>query len=252
MEEEVSAFISIIVSDPQLKFDFQFCLNQYVLYGNKGRQMIKENQIKKYLSRFLLNEKMKNLLRNESFFYVMYNATKHFLSTEYISQKIIEMQNNLQDLLLSVTQIFNEIHNSPQSIDNIPNIPRILQMCKQINSINNPFKNKSPQRSRKTKLINSIIQEIDDEIVNKSSNFNYIIQCNEAFVLSVISEGLNFSSIERFLAKNNIKACSKKIFYSTLQKLSSTLIGMANEVCYRNFLSIEKNTIVSFDSAWAH
>ena len=71
-------------------------------------------------------------------------------------------------------------------------------------------------------------------------------------MLSVISEGLNFSSIERFLAKNNIKTCSKKVFHSTLKKIVSVLIEMSNKVCYKNFLSMGNNAILSFDSAWAH
>lgn len=41
----------------------------------------------------------------------------------------------------------------------------------------------------------------------KLNKFNYVIKCIEAFVLSVTREGMNFASVERFLAKNNTSVC---------------------------------------------
>ena len=73
-----------------------------------------------------------------------------------------------------------------------------------------------------------------------------------SFVLSVLSEGLSFATAERLFAKNNISVCSEKTFYSILDKLRSIIIEHANRSCYINYLNMNMNSILAFDSSWAH
>lgn len=72
------------------------------------------------------------------------------------------------------------------------------------------------------------------------------------FILSVLSEGLTFSTAQRFLSKNNIKTGSKKVFYSKLRELNNAIIQMADETCFENFINMKQGAILSFDAAWAH
>lgn len=63
MNDIISSFVLIILSDQQLKSDFQSCLNQYFLTGNSGRNFFLENQIKEKLAIFQLNNQMKDFLK---------------------------------------------------------------------------------------------------------------------------------------------------------------------------------------------
>ena len=53
---------------------------------------------------------------------------------------------------------------------------------------------------------------------------NYRIQSDDTFVLSVLSEGLSFAQVRRFLNKNNITTCSKNAFFDKMKKMISKLL----------------------------
>ena len=44
MEGSIIKFLEILIRDPLIKKDFLDCLNQYVLYGNQGRNRSKPHQ----------------------------------------------------------------------------------------------------------------------------------------------------------------------------------------------------------------
>lgn len=106
---------------------------------------------KNSLNFFLLNEKKKNLFNHESFFIYNVQCYKAF------PFNWVYFTNNFRS-----TECFYIIHHN--QLIQFQICPKFLQFCKQIKDINNPFEIKSPNRSRKRKKINSIIQEIDDQI----------------------------------------------------------------------------------------
>ena len=79
MEPEINRIMMLILMNPQIKHDFIYCLNQYVLYGNKGRNLSMEYKIKKELAQYQLLEKTKQCLIDESLFGILFNQTKKSL-----------------------------------------------------------------------------------------------------------------------------------------------------------------------------
>lgn len=63
MEGSIIKFLEILIRDPLIKKDYLDCLNQYVLYGNQGRNRSKENQIKKYLTKYKFQGNMETFFR---------------------------------------------------------------------------------------------------------------------------------------------------------------------------------------------
>lgn len=97
----------------------------------------------------------------------------------------------------------------------IPKSNEIIQYCEDIIKFDHPYINAKKMNQKsvdKLKIISEIDQYIISQTKETKKTTNYRIQCDISFVLSLISEGLNFYSIERFLAKNNILICSEKSF----------------------------------------
>lgn len=134
----------------------------------------------------------------------------------------------------------------------IPNSSNIVDYCDKIIQFNDPFL----QNVNKKTLIfqkRQIIAEIDEILNNETEKqTNYKIQNDISFCISLLSERLNFCSIERFLAKNNISILSESKFYYILNQLNQIIIDYSKQICEENFLSIKNNMILSFDSSWAH
>ena len=57
MEPEINRIMMLILMNPQIKNDFIYCLNQYVLYGNKGSNLSMEYKIKTEIALYQLLEK---------------------------------------------------------------------------------------------------------------------------------------------------------------------------------------------------
>ena len=81
---------------------------------------------------------------------------------------------------------------------------------------------------------------------------NYEIQNDISFCISLLSKRLNFCSIERFLVKNNITICSESKFYFKINKFNDIIINYSKQICEQNFINMKSNSILSFDSSWAH
>lgn len=60
MEEVISNYILIILSDEKIREKFLLCLNQYVTNGNNGRNFKLEAQLKKELSCYIFQNQMEN------------------------------------------------------------------------------------------------------------------------------------------------------------------------------------------------
>ena len=252
MEPEINRIMMLILMNPQIKHDFIYCLNQYVLYGNKGRNLSMEYKIKKELAQYQLLEKTKQCLINESLFSILFNQTKKSLSKEYVFQKLKEAKTKLKTIKLSIDKILNDNLESYKSKLIIPNSSNIVDYCDKIIQFNDPFL----QNVNKKTLIfqkRQIIAEIDQMLNNETEKqTNYKIQNDISFCISLLSEGLNFCSIERFLAKNNISILSESKFYYILNQLNQIIIDYSKQICEENFISIKNNMILSFDSSWAH
>lgn len=68
----------------------------------------------------------------------------------------------------------------------------------------------------------------------------YFLKDNKALVLSVLSEGLGFAQVEKFLAKNRIRCPSSSQFYEIQMELEPIVQQMV------------EGTVLNYDAAWAH
>lgn len=133
------------------------------------------------------------------------------------------------------------------------NSDNILDFCGMIIIIQKPFVKNNTNNDKKTKEKQSIICEIDKKILkcNKKQKYNKEID-DVSLTLSILSEGLSFSTVERLFAKNNISICNERKFYRYLKKISPKIIQISKNICYQNFEQMEDNSILSFDCPWVH
>lgn len=71
------------------------------------------------------------------------------------------------------------------------------------------------------------------------------------FVLAVLSEGLNYESTNRFLAKVEIERCSKSTFFAHQAKLAPFIIEAAIESCKRARKLMTEDSCLSMDGSWS-
>ena len=136
--DTLSYFMLHIATDPDLKNNFVSCLDQYVLYGNKGRHIQLENQMKMKLAEFNFQGILRSFLQDESFFVHLYNCSKKYWSKQYTIHNLHETQNKLQKIISSVDQLLEEKENW-NTYDPAIDFFRINEYCDKINQFDDPF-----------------------------------------------------------------------------------------------------------------
>lgn len=215
MESEIMAIIIMIIDNNELKNDYIDCLNKFVLYGNKGRDLSKEPKIKMELGKYIFQKEMKDFLQAIYFLFNCLILPKKNLSKEYLFQKLQIAKDKLQNILTSIENLFKENTIPFKYPLVIENSPKIIDFCESFIQFDDPFLNHHNKITKKSNEKQIVIAELENEINKNNTQMNncsYNIQNDISFVLAVLSEGFSFSTIERFMAKINITIAQKKKF----------------------------------------
>lgn len=75
---------------------------------------------------------------------------------------------------------------------------------------------------------------------------------NVLFVLSLLSEGLSYSPVHRFLTKIRVRHCSERQFYRIQKVLVPWLHGQGKASCTTALKQVAEGDHIGFDGAWNH
>lgn len=149
----------------------------------------------------------------EDFFYLPYNRTKKYLSSQYLILHLSIVRKKLLELISSVGNLLDQQDKISLSSDCIKEdhvIDMIFDFCEQVNLIQNPFIKQTKKQNLEKEVI---ISQIDEKILTKSpKKTNYKITDEVSLILSIVSEGLSFAVVERLFAKNHITIINEKKF----------------------------------------